>query len=188
MIRVLPTAQWQANASALLGSNIASRTPVSCLYWVPMLLPGILCLRTVLSSRGHAGLQWTTWLVCEIFAPMVPLTETTHGLITREHLLALPRAAWWCSSHGPTGLPTLRERVLADEVSLAADVWTWSRCRLTMRFWRHNVVHTPHNAGARCIHQQWAEALAVQFDPSAPSCARTLLSMRGCERQEISFS
>jgi len=31
---------------------------------------------------------------------------------------------------------------------------------------RHNVVHTPHNAG-RTMHanQQWAEALAVQFDP-----------------------
>ena len=105
----------------------------------------------------------------EIFAPMVPLTETTHGLITREHLLALPRGCLvvLVTRAHICDMPTLRERVLADEVSLAADVWDVEPLPLDdALLGRHNVVHTPHNAG-RTMHanQQWAEALAVQFDP-----------------------
>src|SRR6266567_909546 len=105
----------------------------------------------------------------EIFAPMVPLTETTRGLITREHLLALPRGCLvvLVTRAQICDMPTLRERVLADEVSLAADVWDVEPLPLDdALLGRHNVVHTPHNAG-RTMHanQQWAEALAVQFDP-----------------------
>jgi len=105
----------------------------------------------------------------EIFAPMVPLTETTRGLVTREHLLALPRGCLvvLVTRAGICDMPTLRQRVLADEVSLAADVWDVEPLSLDESLLgRHNVVHTPHNAG-RTIHanQQWTEALAVQFDP-----------------------
>jgi phosphoglycerate dehydrogenase-like enzyme len=105
----------------------------------------------------------------EIFAPMVPLTETTRGLITREHLLALPRGCLvvLVTRAQICDMPTLRERVLADEVSLAADVWDVEPLPLDdALLGRHNVVHTPHNAG-RTMHanQQWAEALAMQFDP-----------------------
>ncbi|HZR42166.1 MAG TPA: NAD(P)-dependent oxidoreductase [Ktedonobacteraceae bacterium] len=104
----------------------------------------------------------------EIFAPMVPLTETTRGLVTREHLLALPRGClvMLVTRAGICDMPTLRERVLADEVSLAADVWDVEPLPLDdALLGRHNVVHTPHNAG-RTIHanQQWAEVLAMQFD------------------------
>jgi phosphoglycerate dehydrogenase-like enzyme len=105
----------------------------------------------------------------EIFAPMVPLTEATRGLVTREHLLALPRGCLvvLVTRAGICDMLTLRERVLADEVSLAADVWDVEPLPLDdALLGRHNVVHTPHNAG-RTIHanEQWAQALAVQFDP-----------------------
>lgn len=105
----------------------------------------------------------------EIFAPLVPLTETTRGLITREHLLALPRGCLviLVTRAQICDMPTLRQRVLADEVSLAADVWDVEPLPLDdALLGRHNVVHTPHNAG-RTIHanEQWAQALAMQFDP-----------------------
>ena len=63
-------------------------------------------------------------------------------------------------------MPTLRERVLADEVSLAADVWDVEPLPLDDALLGRHMVHTPHNAG-RTIHanEQWAQALAVQFDP-----------------------
>ena len=37
----------------------------------------------------------------EIFAPMVPLMEGTQGIVTRKHIEALPKAAWWCWSPAP---------------------------------------------------------------------------------------
>jgi len=48
----------------------------------------------------------------------------------------LTQGCWWCFN-GPQicDMPTLRERVLADEVSLAADVWDVEPLPLTMRFW-----------------------------------------------------
>ncbi|HEY6406369.1 MAG TPA: NAD(P)-dependent oxidoreductase, partial [Ktedonobacteraceae bacterium] len=105
----------------------------------------------------------------EIFAPLIPLTEKTRGLVTREHLLALPRGCLvvLVTRAQICDVPTLRERVLADEVSLAADVWDVEPLPLDdPLLGRHNVVHTPHNAG-RTIHanEQWAQALAMQFDP-----------------------
>jgi len=62
-------------------------------------------------------------------------------------------------------MPTLRERVLANELSLAADVWDVEPLPLDdPLLGRANVVHTPHNAG-RTIHanQQFAEHLAAKF-------------------------
>jgi phosphoglycerate dehydrogenase-like enzyme len=65
-------------------------------------------------------------------------------------------------------MPTLRERVLADELALAADVWDVEPLPLDdPLLGRYNVVHTPHNAGrTREANIAWAENLAVQFDPS----------------------
>lgn len=105
----------------------------------------------------------------EIFAPMVPLTPQTEGLVTAELIRALPRGclvvlvtrALICD------MQALRERVLADEVSLAADVFDVEPLPLDdPLLGRHNVVHTPHIAG-RTIHanQQWTEKLDVQFRP-----------------------
>ena len=105
----------------------------------------------------------------EIFAPMVPLTEGTRGIVTAAHIDALPcgclvvlaTRALICD------MAALRRRVLADELSLAADVFDIEPLPLDdPLLGRHNVVHTPHNAG-RTIHanQQWAAQLAEQFLP-----------------------
>jgi len=107
----------------------------------------------------------------EIFVPMVPLTETTRGLVTREHLLALPKGCLvvLATRAGICDMPTVRERVLADEIALAADVWDVEPLpEGDPLLGRHNVVHTPHNAGrTRQANCQWAEKLAVQFEPVA---------------------
>ena len=105
----------------------------------------------------------------DIFAPMVPLTEETRGLVKREHLLALPRGCLvvLVTRAAVCDMPTLRGRVLADELALAADVWDVEPLPLDdPLLGRHNVVHTPHNAGrTREANLTWAENLAVQFDP-----------------------
>ena len=105
----------------------------------------------------------------DIFAPMVPLTDETRGLVKREHLLALPRGCLvvLVTRAAVCDMPTLRERVLADELALAADVWDVEPLPLDdPLLGRHNVVHTPHNAGrTRDANLAWVENLAVQFDP-----------------------
>jgi phosphoglycerate dehydrogenase-like enzyme len=106
----------------------------------------------------------------DIFAPMVPLTDETRGLVKREHLLSLPRGCLvvLVTRAAVCDMPTLRERVLADELALAADVWDVEPPPLDdPLLGRHNVVHTPHNAGrTREANLAWAENLAAQFDPS----------------------
>ena len=106
----------------------------------------------------------------DIFAPMVPLTDETRGLVKREHLLSLPRGClvFLVTRAAVCDMPTLRERVLAGELALAADVWDVEPSPLDdPLLGRHNVVHTPHNAGrTREANLAWAENLAAQFDPS----------------------
>ncbi|MGH3146789.1 MAG: NAD(P)-dependent oxidoreductase [Rubrobacter sp.] len=108
----------------------------------------------------------------EVFAPMVPLTDGTRGLVAREHLLALPRGCLvvLVTRAAVCDVPTLRERVLADELALAADVWDVEPLPPDdPLLGRHNVVHTPHNAGrTREANLAWAEKLAAQFDPPDP--------------------
>ncbi len=105
----------------------------------------------------------------EIFVPMVPLMESTKGLVKREHIDALPKGclvvmvtrAKICDTEA------IRRRVLADELSLAADVWDVEPLPLDdPLLGRHNVVHTPHNAGRTIdANRAWAEKLAMQFRP-----------------------
>jgi phosphoglycerate dehydrogenase-like enzyme len=61
----------------------------------------------------------------------------------------------------------IRRRVLADELSLAADVWDVEPLPLDdLLLGRHNVVHTPHNAGRTIdANRLWAEKLVMQFRP-----------------------
>jgi len=106
----------------------------------------------------------------EIFVPMVPLTDKTEGLITAKHINALPKGclivmvtrAMICD------MPTVRRRVLADELALAADVFDVEPLPLgDPLLGRHNVVHTPHNAGrTRQANALYAQRLADQFLPS----------------------
>ncbi|KRE63337.1 NAD(P)-dependent oxidoreductase [Paenibacillus sp. Soil750] len=103
----------------------------------------------------------------EIFVPMVPLTEQTLGIITAENIGALPQGtlvvlatrAQICDMH------ELRRRVLADELSLAADVFDIEPLPLDdPLLGRDNVVHTPHNAGrTKEANFQYAAKLYEQF-------------------------
>ena len=105
----------------------------------------------------------------EVFVPMVPLMESTKGLVKSEHLDALPKGclvvmvtrAKICDTEA------IRRRVLADELSLAADVWDVEPLPLDdPLLGRDNVVHTPHNAGPTIdANKLWAEKLAMQFRP-----------------------
>ena len=105
----------------------------------------------------------------DIFAPMVPLTDETRGLVKREHLRPAPRLSGRPRHQGGRlRHADFRERVLADELALAADVWDVEPLPLDDPLSRHNVVHTPHNAGrTREANLAWTENLAIQFDPPA---------------------
>lgn len=103
----------------------------------------------------------------DIFAPMVPLTESTRGLITRDHIEQLPEGSLLLlvTRAGICDMEAVRERVLADEIALAADVFDVEPLPLDDPILgRDNVVHTPHIAGrTRHANRKWAEDLASQF-------------------------
>jgi len=105
----------------------------------------------------------------EIFAPMVPLWESTRGIVTADHINTLPKGCLvvLVTRAGICDVDAIRRRVLADEISLAADVWDVEPLPLDdPLLGRHNVVHTPHNAGRTIdANKSWAEKLAVQFQP-----------------------
>lgn len=114
----------------------------------------------------------------EIFAPMVPLTDKTEGLVTAAHIDALPRGALvvLVTRAGICDMKAIRRRVLAGELSLAADVFDIEPLPLNDPLLGHpNVVHTPHNAGrTQQAGERWVEAF------SSNSCR--------CERQPRSAS
>lgn len=105
----------------------------------------------------------------EIFAPMLPLTDSTRGLIGAELIRTLPTGCLvvLATRANICHMPTLRERVLADELSLAADVFDTEPLPLDdPLLGRANVVHTPHNAGrTRHANEQWARMLLAPFVP-----------------------
>ncbi|ANE45219.1 2-hydroxyacid dehydrogenase [Paenibacillus swuensis] len=103
----------------------------------------------------------------DIFVPMVPLTPDTEGLVTAEIIRALPKGCLiiLVTRAGICDTNELRRRVLADEISLAADVFDLEPLPLHDPLLnRHNVVHTPHIAGrTKDANIRWAEMLAEQF-------------------------
>lgn len=103
----------------------------------------------------------------EIFAPMLPLTEQTRGLVTAQHIDDLPKGCLvvLATRAGICDMAALRRRVLADEVALAADVFDVEPLPLDdPLLGRENVVHTPHLAGrTRDANIAWAEVLLAQF-------------------------
>lgn len=109
----------------------------------------------------------------EIFVPMVPLLPSTTGLVTAAHIAALPLGCLvvLATRSAIVDMPEIRRRVLADELSLAADVFDAEPLPLDdPLLGRHNVVHTPHNAGrTKESSYRWAEMLAAklpEFDNS----------------------
>ncbi|HEY8600928.1 MAG TPA: NAD(P)-dependent oxidoreductase [Thermomicrobiales bacterium] len=105
----------------------------------------------------------------EIFAPLIPLTAQTRGLVTAAHIDALPRGCLVVLATRALvcDMGALRRRVLADQLSLAADVFDVEPLPLDdPLLGRHNVVHTPHNAGRTIdANRQWADTLVEQFAP-----------------------
>ncbi len=105
----------------------------------------------------------------EIFAPMVPLTPSTEGIVTAAHIDALPTGCLvvLVTRANICDMQAVRRRVLADEISLAADVFDIEPLPLgDPLLGRHNVVHTPHIAGrTKDANEQWAEHLLRQFSP-----------------------
>ena len=99
----------------------------------------------------------------EIFAPMMPLVDATRGIVTAEHVRALPKGCLVVvvTRMGIIDAPALRERVLNDELLLAADVFDIEPVPLNdPLLGRHNVVHTPHIAGRTLdSNRQWARDL-----------------------------
>lgn len=105
----------------------------------------------------------------EIFVPMVPLTDKTAGLVTAAYIDALPRGTLvvLVTRAGICDMTAVRRRVLAGELSLAADVFDVEPLSLDDPLLGHpNVVHTPHNAGrTKQAGERWAEMLLEQFAP-----------------------
>lgn len=96
----------------------------------------------------------------DIFVPMVPLTDSTRGLVTAAHIDALPAQSLVVQVTRARVCDTeaLYRRVLNDELFLAADVFDEEPVPLdSPLLGRHNVVHTPHNAG-RTIDANTARA------------------------------
>jgi len=100
---------------------------------------------------------------------MVPLTDQTKLLVTAEHIRALPKGCMvvLVTRAGICDMEALHERVLDDELSLAADVFDIEPVPLNdPLLGRHNVVHTPHLAGRTTrANQRWGEMLLEQFLP-----------------------
>jgi len=103
----------------------------------------------------------------EIFVPMVPLMPSTEGLITADHIRALPHGCLvvLATRANICDMTELRRRVLANELSLAADVFDTEPLPLDdALLGKPNVVHTPHNAGrTKESNESWARLLVVQF-------------------------
>jgi len=103
----------------------------------------------------------------EIFAPMLPLLDKTRGIVTAEHVNALPKGCLvvLVTRAGIVDMPTLRRRVLANELSLAADVFDVEPLPLDdPLLGRPNVVHTPHNAGRTIqANHEYARYIAELF-------------------------
>ncbi|MFC4438640.1 MULTISPECIES: NAD(P)-dependent oxidoreductase [Natrialbaceae] len=103
----------------------------------------------------------------EVFVPAVPLTDATEGLVTAEHVRALPKGCVvvLITRAGVIDMDAVRARVLDDEIALAADVWDEEPLPLEDPLLdRHNVVHTPHIAGrTRDANRAWAERLDAHF-------------------------
>ncbi len=105
----------------------------------------------------------------EIFVTMVPLKDDTRGLVTAELIDALPHGGLVVQVTRAAIVDTeaLYRRVLNDELALAADVYDVEPVPLdSPLLGRHNVVHTPHNAGrTRDSNLAMADDQIARFRP-----------------------
>jgi phosphoglycerate dehydrogenase-like enzyme len=108
----------------------------------------------------------------EIFVPMVPLLDSTRGLVTADVIRSIPAGALvvLATRAQICDMTELRRRVLADELALAADVFDIEPLPLDdPLLGRDNVVHTPHIAGRTAdAGRAWARMLVEQLDEFVP--------------------
>ena len=96
----------------------------------------------------------------DIIAPMMPLFEATAGIVDAEMINEIPKGSLviLVTRAQICEVDALYKRVLSDELSLAADVYDIEPLPLdSPLLGRHNVVHTPHNAG-RTIDANYSRA------------------------------
>lgn len=105
----------------------------------------------------------------EIFAPLVPLTPETEGLVQGVHIRVLPKGCLvvMATRAKICDCEVLYDRVLNNELALAADVFDHEPLAIGHALLgRDNVVHTPHNAGrTKDANRRFAEMLTDQFAP-----------------------
>ena len=105
----------------------------------------------------------------DIFVPMVPLTDSTRGLVTAELIDALPLHSLvvQVTRARVCDCDALYRRVLNDELALSADVFPEEPVPLdSPLLGRHNVVHTPHSAGrTRDANHAFADDAIARFKP-----------------------
>jgi phosphoglycerate dehydrogenase-like enzyme len=103
----------------------------------------------------------------DVMVPMLPLTQATRSIVTGDHISHLPHGALvvMAARAMVCDMTAMRARVLADELALAADVFDVEPLPLDdPLLGRHNVVHTPHNAGRTIdANRRWAELVDDQF-------------------------
>ncbi|MFB6135175.1 MAG: NAD(P)-dependent oxidoreductase [Halobacteriaceae archaeon] len=104
----------------------------------------------------------------EVFAPLLPVTDETRGLIDRERVDALPEGCLLVliTRAAVTDFEAVRERVTSDEIALAADVFDAEPLDVDdPLLGRDNVVHTPHVGGrTERANEEWARQLLARFD------------------------
>jgi phosphoglycerate dehydrogenase-like enzyme len=105
----------------------------------------------------------------EIFAPTISVSNATRNIISRSAVNLLPKGCLvvLVTRTDTIDMAALRERVLNDELALAADTFDVEPLPPDdPLLGRHNVCHTPHMAGrTKQANEEWAEKLAEQFDP-----------------------
>lgn len=104
----------------------------------------------------------------DIFAMMIPPLPPAKGLINRELIYTLPHGSLLVvvTRTFALDMAAVRERVLNNEIMLAADVFDVEPLPLDdPLLGRDNVIHTPHIAG-RTLHanQQWVEMLLAKLN------------------------
>lgn len=146
-----------AGFARALGADVAAWDPYAC--------------EPAFHRAGARKLWHLDQLVAdaEVFAATIKPGESARGVIAARHVDALPQGCLvvLVTRTSVIDMTAVRRRVLADELALAADVFDVEPLPLDdPLLGRHNVVHTPHNAGrTREANHRWAEALAAQFLP-----------------------
>jgi len=149
-----------ADAAAALGADVVVYDPYA---------DGP-CFHRADARRVHSLSRLVT--DAEVFAPLVPPTPETEGLIDADLVGALPEGTLVVLATRARIVDgdALRERVLADELALAADVFDGALAGEPVPLdhpllGRENVVHTPHVAGrTEHANHRWAERLLAPFD------------------------